>query len=110
MSLWTVSYTEQAENDLRNIFEYIAFTLLEPVVATKQTRRIMDAIAKLDRLPLRFQIYDKALWNSKGVRVLPVDNFLAFYLPAEKTKSVVVIRIVYGGRDIDTQLNLIDNG
>lgn len=110
MSLWTVTYTEQAENDLRNIFEYIAYTLLEPVVATKQTRRIMDAIAELDRLPLRFQTYDKSPWNSKGVRVLPVDNFLAFYLPVEKTNSVVVIRIMYGGRDIDTQLNLIDNG
>jgi len=110
MSLWTVSYTEHAENDLRNIYEYIAFILLEPVVATKQTRRIMDAVANLDQLPLRFQIYDKAPWNSKGVRVLPVDNFLAFYLPVEKTNSVVVIRVMYGGRDIDTQVNLVDNG
>ena len=30
---WEVFYTEQAENDLRNVFEYIAFTLLVPETA-----------------------------------------------------------------------------
>lgn len=36
MSEWKVVYTEQAERDLRSIFEYIAFSLLEPEVAKNQ--------------------------------------------------------------------------
>jgi toxin ParE1/3/4 len=41
----------------------------------------------------------------KGLRVLPVDNYLVFYLPDESNNIVSVIRIMYGGRDIEKHLN-----
>lgn len=104
MNEWTVVYTEQAERDLRNIFEYIAFSLLEPGIAKNQSRRIMDAVAKLNEMPLHYHLYEKEPWHSKGLRVLPVDNYLVFYLPAEAKTAVAVIRIMDGGRDIEEQL------
>ena len=104
MSEWKVVYTEQAERDLHSIFEYIAFSLLEPQIAKKQSRRIMDAVANLNKMPLRYPLYEKEPWHSKGLRVLPVDNYLAFYLPVETKTTVAVIRIMYGGRDIEEQL------
>ncbi|MEA4923808.1 MAG: type II toxin-antitoxin system RelE/ParE family toxin [Syntrophomonadaceae bacterium] len=104
MSEWMVVYTEQAEHDLRNIFEYIAFSLLEPEIAKNQLRRIMDAIAKLNEMPLRYHIYEKEPWHSKGLRVLPIDNYLIFYLPREAKTMVAIIRIMYGGRDIGEHL------
>jgi toxin ParE1/3/4 len=70
-------------HNLRGIYEYIAFSLLEPATAKKQTRRIMDAAAKLKQMPLRHQLYQKEPWRSKGLRVLHIDNYLAFYLPIE---------------------------
>ena len=105
MNAWEVVYTEQAERDLRDIYEYIAFSLLEPDIAKDQTRRIMEAAAGLDQMPMRFRLYEKDPWHSKGLRVLPVDNYLAFYLPVESKKTVAVIRIMYGGRNIEKQLN-----
>jgi toxin ParE1/3/4 len=110
MSAWDVVYTEHAERDLRDIYEYIAFSLLEPGTAKKQVRRILDAAARLDEMPLRFSIYEKEPWCGKGLRVLPVDSYLVFYLPVEARKTVVVIRIMYGGRDIDAQLRQMENG
>lgn len=104
MSQWKVVYTEQAERDLRSIFEYIAFSLLEPEIAKNQTRRIMDAIVKLNKMPLRYPLYEKEPWHSKGLRVLPVDNYLVFYVPVETKTTVAVIRIMYGRRDIEEQL------
>ncbi|QGU00414.1 Death on curing protein, Doc toxin [Candidatus Syntrophocurvum alkaliphilum] len=101
---WNVVYTEQAEQDLRSIFEYIAFALLEPEIAKNQSRRIMDAIAKLNKMPKRYHLYEKEPWYSKGLRVLPVDNYLVFYLPVESKTTVVIIRIMYGGRKIEEQL------
>lgn len=109
MNSWKIVYTEHAENDLRDIYEYIAFSLLEPEIAKKQARRIIDAVAKLKKMPLRFQSYDKAPWNNKGMRVMSINNYIVFYLPVESRKSVVVIRIMYGGRDIDTQLLLAED-
>jgi len=104
MNDWKVVYTEQAEQDLRGIYEYIAFSLLEPEIAKNQTRRIMDAVAKLNQMPLRYRLYEKDPWHSKGLRVLPVDNFVVFYLPVKAQETVVVIRIMYGGRNIEEQL------
>jgi len=34
---WEVSYTEDAERDLKGIYNYIAEILLEPDIAEKQT-------------------------------------------------------------------------
>ncbi len=110
MSEWTVVYTEQAERDLRSIFEYIAFSLLEPEIAKNQSRRIMDMVEKLNETPLRYHLYEKDPWHSKGLRVLPIDNYLVFYLPVEAKITVVVIRIIYGGRDIEEQLQQTQAG
>jgi len=108
MSVWEVIYTEQAERDLRGIYEYIAFSLLEPEIAKKQARRIMEAVAKLSQIPLRCPLYEKEPWESKGLRVLPINRYLAFYLSVEERKTVVVVRIMYGGRDIGEQLRRTD--
>ena len=35
MNEWSVQLSKQADIDLRKIYEYIAFTLLEPVTAGK---------------------------------------------------------------------------
>ena len=41
---YDVTFTEQAENDLRGIFEYIAFDLLSPENAAGQLDRIEEKI------------------------------------------------------------------
>lgn len=38
---------------------------------------------------------------------MPVDNYLVFYIPYPDTLNVKIIRVMYGGRDADTQLNKI---
>lgn len=106
---FNVIYTNQAEHDLRNVYEYIAFTLLKPETAKKQAKRIMDAIDLLDEMPLRHQLYKKEPWKRRGLRVLKVNNYLAFYLPVESKRMVVVIRIMYDGRNIEQHLGSIDN-
>jgi toxin ParE1/3/4 len=105
MKTWEVVYTEQAEHDLREIYVYIAFSLLEPETAKKQARRIIDSISKLNQIPLRYQPYEKEPWHSKGLRALAVDHYLVFYLPVEEQKTVVVVRIMYSGRNIEEHLS-----
>ena len=102
---WRINYTEDAEQDLQSIFDYVTNILLEPVTAKNQTDRIINAVDTLDHLPLRFRLWEKEPWRSKGLRVLPVDNYLVFYLPNEPQKSIDIIRIMYGRRDIETHLN-----
>ncbi len=83
MNNWKIVYSASAEDDLRGIYEYLAHSLLEPGFAKKLTRRILDAVSKLDQMPLRHHLYEKEPWHSRGLRVLPVDNYMVFYLPVE---------------------------
>jgi len=101
---YKIAYSETSEQDLVNIFGYISMNLLEPETAKKQNNRIMNAIAGLEELPLRHKLYQNEPFHSRGLRVLPVDNYLVFYTVIEKAKTVTIIRIMYGGRNIDLQL------
>lgn len=102
---YKVKISETAEKDIRKIYEYIAFELLSPSVAAAQVERIEKNILSLDEMPMRFRIYENEPWKSRGLRVMPVDNYLVFYIPYEENHTVNILRIMYGGRDIEKQLN-----
>lgn len=99
-----IEITRQAENDLRNIYEYIAFELLSADYASGQLDRLEASIMKLEHFPDRYKMYEKEPWRSRGLRTMPVDNFLVFYVADSINGKVTVIRIMYKGRDIEEEL------
>ena len=101
---WNVVYSARARQDLRDIYEYIAYELLAPETASGQTGRIMKQIRSLEEMPMRHRLYEDEPWHSQGLRFFPVDNYLVFYLPSEADNTVTVVRIMYGGRDVSRQL------
>jgi|GEM_PF-603056 len=56
---YDVTFTEQAEKDLRSIFEYIAFDLLSPENAAGQLDRIEEKILSLGEYPEKFRQYER---------------------------------------------------
>ena len=52
----------------------------------------------------RLRMCDRKSWHGRNMRVMPVDNYLVFYVPTHDDLTVTVMRIMYGGRDIDGQL------
>ena len=103
--IFSVVYSSEARQDLRDIYEYIAYELLEPDTAAGQTNRIMKAARSLEQMPMRHRLYEEEPWHSQGLRFLPVDNYLIFYLPDKTNNIVNIIRIMYGGRDVKRQLS-----
>jgi toxin ParE1/3/4 len=101
--IYKAKLTEQARQDLRGIYEYIAFSLLEPEIAKKLKNRIVNRLQSLEEMPARFPLYAEKPWESRGLRVINIGNYSGFYLVGEDT--VQVIRILYGGRDIGNILN-----
>lgn len=100
-----IQFTSGARQDLRDIFEYIAFELLVPDIAKAQTKRIIDEIRTLDVFPMRYPLYEDEPWHSIGLRFFPIDNYLIFYRTDEEKEIVSIVRIMYGGRDISRQLS-----
>ena len=100
-----VVYTSKARQDLRNIYEYISFTLLVPDAAKNIVERIMTTVRTLESMPERNPLYKEEPWHSQGVRFVPVRNYLVFYTISNETETVSVSRIMFGGRDISHQLD-----
>lgn len=101
---WKIKYSAQALEDLKAVYEYIAFELLAPDAASNQVKRIMDSINKLGEMPVMYKAFEDEPWKSKGLRVFPVDNYIVLYLPKEELKTVNITRIIYGGRNVKKQL------
>ena len=104
--IYEVELSEQADSDLRGIFEYIAFELQSPENAIGQLDRLEEQILSLDTMPERYRKYEKEPWKSRGLRVLQVDNYVVLYIPDSDKNIVTILRVMYAGRDIDNQLNL----
>ena len=103
--IYEVQVSEQADSDLRGIFEYIAFELQSPENAIGQLDRLEEQILSLDTMPERYRKYEKEPWKTRGLRILPVDNYVVLYIPNSDKKVVTILRVMYTGRDIDNQLN-----
>ena len=76
-----------------------------PENVSGQLDRLEACIMDLDHMPKRYRQYELKPWKSRGLRVAPVYNYLVLYIPDDDTQVVTIIRVMYGGRDVDTQLN-----
>ena len=101
---YRIIFSENAKKDLISIVRYISYELLEPDIAENLSYRILEAIKSLDEFPNRHRLCDYQEWQDKGLRVLPVDNYIIFYIPDESSQVVKIYRIIYGKRDIEHQL------
>ena len=70
--IYDIVISDQAEIDLRGIFEYIAFELQAPENASGQLDRLEACIMDLDHMPKRYRQYELEPWKSRGLRVAPV--------------------------------------
>ena len=104
MNEYSVVMTDKAQQDLREIFEYIAFDLSSLQTAHEQLNRIEKGIQALKFFPNKYKKYEEKEWLNRNLRILPVDNYCVFYIPDDTALRVTVIRIMYGGRNIKQAL------
>ena len=102
---YAVIYAPEALDDLRNIYAYIAVSLKAPGTARKQVNRIREEVRSLDCMPRRYTHMEHEPWRSMGMHRMPVDNFVVYYLVDVVNSSVTIVRIFYGGRDVESVLH-----
>ena len=74
---YSIIYSSEAKDDLREIYSYIAYDLQAPETAEGQVNRIRKEIRSLDFMPSRYYVVNNG------------------------SRTITVIRIFYGGRDIE---------
>lgn len=102
---YQVVYSPAAINDLKDIYSYIAFERKANRTAVNQVNRIRKEIRSLNTMPERYSIVDWEPWRSMKMHKAAVNNYVVFYLVNSEDKMVTVVRIFYGGRDIEEIVN-----
>ncbi len=105
MKKWNVTVTPEFRDDIRNIHAYISNELLESASAKNVVDRLLKAVGELSELPLRYPLYEKEPWYSRGLRKMSVGNYLVFYLTSEETSTVIILHAFYAGRNIEKCLD-----
>ena len=100
MMEYRVEYYPAALEDLLSIYAYIAFDLMAEQAATNQVNRIREAIRRLNVFPEKHERVTWEPWASMGMRFVPIDRYIAYYIVDEAASTVSVVRVFYGGRDV----------
>ena len=101
---YKVKLTVQAIGQIKETVQYISKILLEPETAQKWADTLQCEIEKLDSMPSRYPLTEEEPWCTKGIRKMPVKNFLVYYLVDEEEKTVWITAVIYGRRDQDAAL------
>ena len=94
--------TEEAFEDMSNIYRYIFDTLQAPNAAKKQYNRIVKAIESLKLFPYRIKTIDVEEKQHLELRQLIVDNYSVIFTIRED--GVVVLSVLYSASDIGNRL------
>ena len=106
MDSYEIIITPDAEADLFEIRDYIAYTLLAPDVALTYIRAIRTEIQKLTYMASSIAPIEREPWNSRGVRKIIAKNFFIYYRPDNASCKVYILNVIYAKRD---QLRALKN-
>lgn len=96
---YEIKYLPLAEKDLRDIVSYISYNLKAPRAALKLVNQLDDAISLLPLFPYAHQIFAPLEPLDAEYRVLPVKNYLVFYVVKEA--EIEIHRIIFAKMDLD---------
>ncbi len=99
---YNVVITREAEQDMEDIYNYIALELLAPENAIGQYNRIAEAILQLEVFPEAFKIVDFEPEHTMKIRRKFIDNYTIFYRILEG--QVEITNVLYTPSDVEGRL------
>ena len=98
-SKYEVILTERAREDLNEVYDYIANSLMAENTAINLYKKILNDILRLEEYPEAYSIIERYKDNKYQYRKLIIKNYVAVYRIDKLNRKVYIVRIVYGGRN-----------
>ena len=95
---YKIHFMPLAIQDISEITDYIADVLSAPQAARDFLTKIDEAMEPLERFPFAFPAYKDAAFAKLGYRILPVGNYLLFYVVVGN--AVEIRRAIYAKRNL----------
>ena len=99
--------TGTADADINSAVDYIDHILLNPQAADKLLTEVEEAIAGLAAFPEKYALVEEPVLNAWGIRFVPVNNYVIFYVVSKEEKRVSIIRFLHGKQ---TWISILKNG
>jgi toxin ParE1/3/4 len=99
MEHYDVQVSFAANQDLNEIARYIANELKEPETAFQLISKIKEEVLSLNQLPKRHGLLRDENLSLHGIRAIPIENYIAFYLVNDDNLKVYILRILYNKRN-----------
>ncbi len=91
---YEIFITAQAEKQLIQIRDYIAFELCSPIIAEKTISLLKEAIFSLENFPKRIPLSEYEP-NERGIRKMVVKNYLIYFYADDLKNRVIIVAVVY---------------
>lgn len=89
MNNYRIKLTPRAKEDIIEIGDYIADTLLEAETSQSFIKGLKYSISQLSFFPYKFPVVHDEVLSNKGVRCMSYKNYYVFYNIVETIKTVV---------------------
>ena len=104
---FTYQFTHKAEEDLRAILTYLSDNLSNKIAASNFMEKVLKAIDSIRKFPESGAPALQEYLPDSGIRKRLIGNYLLFYRPQQKLRSILVLRILYGKRDPNEILRML---
>lgn len=102
-SKYSYQFTESAKNDLEQILHYIKIDLGNPTAAFSFMNKFQEAFSNIQLFPNSCpKVINKFLSESIIIRKKLISNYVLYYSVNDNLKSIIILRIVFNHRDIDS--------
>ena len=94
------SFTAKAEQDLDGIIKYISEDLSNKTAAQNFFLKVFENIDTIRSYPKTGLLINNEYVSDKSVRRVLIDNYVLYYKADEELKSLTIVRIIYGKRNM----------
>lgn len=99
MIYYNVKVTQIAEQDYYKAEAYIKYELYNQKAAAGLAKKLHEAINDLSFFPTKYPICNDDFLRVWEIIIVPVNNYLLFYIVREDEKIVYVLRFLYSRRN-----------
>ena len=91
--------SSQAKRDMRDIGDYIAYTLLQPEAAFRLIEGLEKTVESLKLFPKRHGLVREPVLRCDQIRCIPYQKYYIFYKVIETKNIVLIVRVGFNRRN-----------
>ena len=99
---YSFQFTEKALSDLDEITDYLANTLDQLPAAKRLLDKIEEEIQIFCKYPESGTVVMNDFIRRSGIRKLVIEKYVLYYIADKDVEKIIILRVVYGKRDLDT--------